>query len=159
MKIQRFFQLSAISIFMLFGSCSSDDGGGSLTGTNISISDIQGSWNVTSFVFDRAAEGPVLRIDLIEEGATASMTIQSNGRFTINSTVPGGGQETITGQMSFDEDILLIEFDDDPGEEEFFSIQLTNNDNTLTISGPAEYDFDDDGMDEPAFVTIVFVRT
>lgn len=158
MKTSIIRSLSLIALFILIASCSSDDSGGSLTGTNISISDIQGSWTVTSFVFDRAAEGPVLRIDLIDEGITASMTIQSNGRFTITSTVPGGGQDSISGQMSFDEDLLLVEFDDEPGEEEFFSIQLTNNDNNLLISGPAEYDFDEDGTDEPAIVSISLVR-
>ena len=163
MKNNSFAGLMLLFFAFLLVSCSSDDsGGGTLTGTELSISDIQGTWNVTSFVFvkvcDPGVDCPVVEVDLIEEGATATFVIQNNGAFTITSTVPGSGQEIITGQMSFDEDLLVIEFDDSPGEDDYFGIQLTNNKNNLSISGPVEYDFDMDGTDEPAEVNITLVR-
>jgi hypothetical protein len=87
------------------------------------------------------------------------MVIQSNGRFTIPFNDSGGGQGITSGQQSFDEDPLLIAFDDSPGEEGYFGIQRTNNDNNRRHSGPAEYDFDGDGTDEQAQATLIFVRS
>ena len=68
----------------------------------------------------------------------------------------GQAPETSTGQLSFDEDLLVVEFDDDPGEEEFFGIQTTAT--TLSISGNAAYDLDNDGIDEPTLAELDFVR-
>ena len=151
-----------LTILFLIFSCSSSDDSGGLSGTDLSISELQGSWTVTSLVFgklcDPGVDCPVEEVDVIEEGATATLTIQGNGRFTILSAIPGGGSETITGQMSFDEDLLVLEFDDVPGEEEYYGIQLSNNGNTLAINGNAEYDFDGDGTDEPANLNLVCSR-
>jgi hypothetical protein len=61
--------------------------------------------------------------------------------------------------MAFDEDLLVIFFDDDPGEFEFFGIN--HNEPNLSIqggNGSAEFDFDGDGIKEPADVDFEFVR-
>ena len=87
------------------------------------------------------------------------MNIQTNGRFTITVTPLGESAQVTTGQMGFDEDLLVIIFDSDPEEFEFFGI--THNEPVLTIAGgngAAEYDFDGDGLDEEAFVDFVFER-
>jgi len=148
--------------FTIF-SCSSDDSGKANTDGGLSIADIQGNWTATSFVFEKSCDPgmdcPAESVDLIDQGITATMMIESDGQFTILSTQPGGGGEAISGQMSFDEDLLVITFDDSPGEDDFFGVQLTNNDNNLRIEGPVEYDFDMDGNDEPATVTITLVRS
>ena len=60
---------------------------------------------------------------------------------------------------AFDEDLLVVWFDDDPEEWEYFSI--THNEPNLTISGgngSAEYDIDGDGIEEPADVDFDFER-
>lgn len=139
-------------------NCESDDGDGtSLEGTNISISDIQGAWDAIRAEFDIAGSGLSQSIDIIEEGGSGTLNIQSNGRFTLTLVVPGQGTDIITGQLSFDEDLLVVEFDDSPGESEFFSIQNTST--TLSLSGPAEFDLDNDGTDDSAIATLDFVRS
>ncbi|WP_222983810.1 hypothetical protein [Flagellimonas meishanensis] len=152
-SISKFIALLLLLFFVL--SCSDDDGT-SLEGTDISISDIQGNWNAIRAIFGLAGEGPVVEFDVLEEGGSATLAIQANGRFTLTLNIPGEGVDTITGQMSFDEDLLVVEFDDSPGESEFFGIQSTAT--TLSINGPAEFDFDGDGTDEPAEVELDFVR-
>ena len=133
-----------------------EDEGNDLTGSVISISDIQGSWNATRAEFDIAGTGTSMAIDIVAAGGTVTLVIQSNGRFTLTITQTGQTPEISTGQMSFDEDLLVVEFDDSPGESEFFGIQSTAT--TLSINGQTEFDLDDDGTDDPARVELDFVR-
>lgn len=148
------FMTSSLSAAFL-SSCGSDEGP-SLTGTNTSISDIAGNWEATSAFFSFAGTGPVVETDVVADGGSVSLSIQNNGRFTLIVNVPGRATETTTGQLGFDEDLLTVSYDEDPGEFEYFSIQNTTN--TLSISGPAEFDFDGDGTDEAAIVALDFVR-
>ena len=133
-----------------------EDEGLDLDGSEISISDIAGSWNATRAEFDIAGSGTSMAIDVVEEGGTVTLVIQSNGRFTLTITEMGEDPEISTGQMSFDEDLLVVEWDDSPGDDEFFSIQSTAN--TLSISGQAEFDLDGDGTDDPARAELDFER-
>lgn len=80
-------------------------------------------------------------------------------RFTLTVTEQGEAPETTTGRMAFDEDLLVIFFDDDPEEWEYFSI--THNEPNLSISGgngSAEWDFEGNGTEEQADVGFVFER-
>lgn len=149
-------KLLTLASLVIFLSCGSDDGP-SLVGTDISIADIAGNWSATSAVFDIATAGPSIRVDVVEEGGSVILQIQNNGRFTLTVTVMGRAPEVSTGQMGFDEDLLTVSFDDDPDDFEFFGIQHTVT--TLSINGPAEFDFDGDGTQEPAIVGLIFIRS
>ncbi|MEZ4811354.1 MAG: hypothetical protein R2819_13430 [Allomuricauda sp.] len=147
--------LGVCSLLLLLASCGSDEGD-PLVGSEISISDIQGNWNAIRAVFDIAGTGASQSIDIVEEGGTVTLQIQSNGRFTLTVTQQGESPEVSQGQMSFDEDLLVVEFDDSSGDWEYFSIQSSSS--TLSISGPAEFDFDGDGTEEAATADLDFVR-
>ena len=156
-----FFSLLFASLLWVY-ACSSDDEDDdefTINGTNIAMADIAGNWNATRAVFDSRATGPAMQVDVVDEGGTVTMNIQANGQFSITVTEVGEPADITTGQLRFDEDLLVIFFDDDPGEFEFFGI--THNEPILTISGgngSAEFDFDGDGTDEPADVDFVFTR-
>ncbi|WP_420600987.1 hypothetical protein [Flagellimonas sp.] len=149
-------RILGLTLLLICLQACGDDEGDSLTGTGISISDIQGSWNAIRVEFDIAGSGASLAIDVIQAGGSATLVIQPNGRFTLTITQMGESPEVTTGQMSVDEDLLVIEFDDSPGESEFFGVRSTEN--TLSINGPAEFDLDNDGMDDPARVEMDFER-
>jgi len=139
-------------------SCSSsEDDEFPLVGTTLSISDIAGNWTATQAVFSRAAAGPVLNVDLLAAGATVTLGIQTNGRFTLTATLPGEAPDVTTGQLGFDEDVLVVIDDDDPGDFERFSI--TASATTLSIQGPSTFDFDGDGTEEAAVLVLDFVRS
>lgn len=161
MKINLLLANLLLAISLLFSCDSGDDEDEfSLVGTNTSVAELSGNWNATTGSFGRAAEGPVVETDVVADGGTVTLNIQNSGRFTLTVTVQGEPPETTTGRMAFDEDLLVVFFDDDPEEWEYFSI--THNEPNLTISGgngSAEFDFDGDGTDEPADVHFVFVRT
>ena len=53
-----------------------------------------------------------MQVDLIAEGGTVTLNIQSSGRFTLTITKQGMSPETTTGRMAFDEDLLVVFFDE-----------------------------------------------
>lgn len=129
-----------------------------LEGTNVSISDITGSWNATKGLFGRSGEGPVVEVDVVAEGGSITLNIQTNGRFSV-SVGYMGETDTSTGRFAFDEDLLVISFDDDPEEWEYFSI--SHGEPNLSIMGGTVYeafDFDGDGTDEDADIDFEFTR-
>ena len=89
-KLQLFISLTACST--LFFACSSSDDEAdefTLNGTNIAMTDIAGNWNATRGVFQSSSLGPSFQVDVVDEGGTITMNIQSNGQFSITVTVPG----------------------------------------------------------------------
>ena len=151
--------LSLITILGL-ASCGDDDeeDGFSLVGTNFSISDITGTWNATQAIFGTTS-GAAISVDVVAQGGTVVLQISSNGNFQVTVTENGAAPETSSGRMGFDEDLLVISFDDSPDDYEFFG--STFNDPILTISGGnglVEFDFDNDGSDEPADIDFILER-
>ena len=132
-------------------SCNGDDDDEfSNQGNNLSISDIQGSWIATPATFT----APEF-IDILEEGATVTLEIQSNGRFTFTLLMPGEAPEVTTGKLGFDGDFLAVRFDDDIDEASFF-ISLVNQ--VLTLRGQTELDLDGNGIDDFGILELIMVR-
>ncbi len=147
----------SIFILALLVTCS-DDEGIELCGTNLCIEDIAGNWNATQASFG-AVTGPAMSVDVVADGGTVTMSIQNNGTFSVTITVIGEAPEVSNGQMSFDEDLLVVSFSDSPEDFEFFSI--THNEPMLNISGgngSVEFDLDGDGVDDPANIDFVMER-
>ena len=148
------------AIILIFGACESGDEFDdefTLNGTFINMADIAGSWAATQAVFTNFATNTT--VDVVADGGSVSLTIQSDGRFTVTVSVVGEAPEVSTGRMGFDEDLLVIAFDDEPEEWEFFSIM--HNEPTLSISGGnglVTFDFDNDGIEEAAFIDFIFDR-
>ncbi|NIN71242.1 MAG: hypothetical protein GTO46_04755 [Gemmatimonadetes bacterium] len=135
----------------LFAGC--DDGGPS----GVTLADLVGSWIGDEFEFTNQAN-PAESVDLVAAGAVVTMTVASNGRYTIGAADPlGSGADFIKGAMLVEEGFLLATNDDEPGETAAFSVQLTAN--RLTIfTDEVDYDFDvpPDGINEPADLLAVF---
>lgn len=143
-------------LFMLT-SCGDDDF--SLEGTNLSMTDIARDWTATKAVFSNAATGPAMRVDVVEDGGSVTRQIQDNGNFSTTVTPVGELPETSSGRMGFDEDLLIISFDDEPDEFEFFGI--THNEPNMTIQDGTifeGFDFDKDGLNEDVNIEFELVR-
>ncbi len=146
------FITAILAVFTLFTSCADDDEGFSQTGTNLSVSDIAGSWTATSATFSAAGF-----IDLLADGGAITLIIQNNGRFTFTMKFPGEPDDISTGKLGFDGEWLAVVFDDDPGEEASFFISLVNN--ILTLRGETEIDLDGNGIDEFGILQLIMERT
>ena len=152
-KIKRvLFHIAIVAFLPFFIGCNKNKNEYPLDGPNLSMNDISGNWKATSanYSYD------TLFFDVIAEGGSVSLMIESNGRFTFTLKIPEEADEVSAGQLGFDEEWLAITFDDDPGEYEYFFIGLSNG--VLTLRGPAEFDFEGDGTEEPANVDLILIR-
>lgn len=141
----------------IFVSCSSsDDNTSQIETQQPNTEEISGSWTAEKAFFEVDFDGTIESADFIEEGGSINMTIQENGRFSIEFVL-GEDTEIISGQMTRINSLLSIVFDYSPSTTSYFEIQDT--DTTLLIDGgPLEYDFDNDGTAEPAVVSFRFIR-
>ena len=141
-----------LAVFTLFIACSDDDDDLPLGGTNLSVSDIAGSWTATSATFN----APVF-FDLLADGSTVTLVIQNNGRFTFTRIVPNEPNDVSTGKLGFDGIYLAVIFDDDPEEEASFSITLVNN--ILALRGQTEMDLDGNDIEDFGILGLIMKRS
>lgn len=153
-------RLATLALAIGLSAC----GGGTPMGPEgITLEDISGRWAATVFEFSTAGSVAFPSVDLVADGITITLDIQSNGRFTLTQTSPQGAVDQSTGSLSFDaeaEDFLLLTFDDDPADElEFFFVVVSQASfRLIDTTGEGEFDFDGDGVDEPARVNSTWVR-
>ena len=154
-------------VFLTFAAsaCSSDDEDVQADqGPDFSISELAGTWNATEITFSFSGTGTVPNPSvyrIVAEGGSGVLTVQSNGRFTMNITPSGASTESFSGTMYFEDgEFFAIQFDDDPpNDPTYFGATLSGNMFSLN-GGPdtAEWDFDGDGNDEPAGVNLQFIK-
>ncbi|WP_422081982.1 hypothetical protein [Ulvibacterium sp.] len=157
---------SMVIMFIILGtsiSCSSDDEDLviSLEGQTLSVSDFTGNWTAIGAVFE-SIDVSGTRLDIIEEGGSATLTVQANGRFSITINTPGLGSETFSGELGFNGeeygDLLIIVFDGDARDDyELFNIAIENN--VLFLSGITTFDFTGNGTEESAVINLDLVRS
>ena len=161
-KNSHYYILYAL-LFLLCISCSSEDEEEvtiSLDGPVLSVSDFSGNWTATGAIFEDFDGSQ--RLNLVQEGGSASLSVQSNGRFSINLDVPGQGTEVISGELGFNEgewgDRLIVIFDGEPKEDyEVYNISLENG--ILYLSGVTTFDFTGGGTEEPAVIDLILTRS
>jgi len=160
-KLSKVFLFAPLFAFLLL-SCSGDDETDALVkaGGPFEISELAGSWEATSASF---SDGNTQSIELINEGGTVSLTVQSNGRFTLTIDPADRPAYTTSGEMFWEEFegqyYFAIEWADYPGDWDTYGATL--NANTFTINGgfdSGEYDFDNDGDFESVSIGFTFVR-
>ncbi|WP_299532757.1 hypothetical protein [Ulvibacterium sp.] len=163
-KVRSIFSLGIVLITIAISlSCSSDDEdlSISLDGPVLSVSDFTGNWVAISAVFE-SIDVSGTRLDIIEEGGSATLTVQANGRFAITINTPGLGSETFSGELGFNGeeygDLLIIVFDGDARDDyELFNIAIENN--VLFLSGITTFDFTGNGTEESAVIDLGLVRS
>jgi len=146
-----FFAVILAASLLIFDSCNKGEEEYPLNGPNLSMDDIAGNWKATHANFN----SDTLFFDVIAEGGTVTLSIQSNGRFTFTITLPDEPNDVSTGQLGFDEQWLAIGFDEDPGEYVYYFIELDKG--ILTLRGEAEFDYGDGG-ERPGSVDLVMER-
>jgi len=121
--------------------------------TGPSEDELTGSWLATKVELVSVAN-PATKVDLVALGGTVRLVLSASNTYTLTLVVPGEPQEVITGTWSASEDVLTLT--DDDGDLQF---EMSLSGDTLTLSGAdAEFDFNDDSIDEPAKVNLTLVR-
>ena len=144
---------ASLLVAALAVACSDSDGP---TGGAEDVDDLVGTWNATVMVFTNTADN-TQTFDAIAEGASLTLTIASDGRYTFDIDFPGEGPETDTGTFTLSGSNITITSDNpqDPAE----TMGYTLSGNTLTLLGDDTFDFDEDGTDEAATMRIVLTRS
>lgn len=137
------FFLVVMASLTIFITCDKDEGP-----STEKVSEIAGTWTATSTSFNG--------VDVVEEGGSVTLVIQSNGTFTFTIVRPGKTDMVFTGKLGFDEQWLAVEYDTNPGEYEYYDI--TYDENNLHIGANSEFDFDGDGTDEVVIFFLDMVR-
>ena len=153
--------LAPVFAFLLF-SCSKDETDDLVKeGGPFKISELAGNWEATSAFFVRDSDN--MNIDIIGDGGSSSITIQSNGRFVLTIDPADRTAYTVSGEMSWEKwegkYYFAIEWDDYPGDWDTYGATLTAT--SFEINGgfdTGEYDFDNDGSFESARIGFKFVR-
>ncbi len=122
-------------------------------GSDVVEEDVIGTWNATEFVFSNF-EDPVTDFDVIAMGGDLSIVIRADGTYTLTLSMPFAEPEVIEGDWVLDGDVLTL---DEGVDAVAFEISLDGN--TLTLhTEDVEFDFDEDGTDDPAQLDVTLVR-
>jgi hypothetical protein len=120
-----------------------------------SIASVSGLWTATRLEYVSVAD-PAVKVDVIAAGGTATIDLNDNGMYTAVITPPGAAPETTTGTWSYTADTFTLVETGSSGNMTF-DMSLGNDAMTLT-GADTEFDFNDDGTDEPAKLNISLVR-
>jgi hypothetical protein len=129
--------------------------GGGDGGSGPSPSAITGTWQATSMLFVSQAD-PKVSVDVIAAGGSATLTLDANKSYLMVLTLPATAPETTTGTWSLSGDVLTMVPDGMKGNIQF---NVTLSGQTLKLAGGhLDFDLNDDGIDDPAILTIEATR-
>ena len=124
------------------------------------ISELNGTWEATKAQFSVNT----VSVDVVADGGTANMSVQSSGRFTLTLHPVNRNPYTVSGEMFWEEwqktFYFAIVWDDYPNDWDTYG--HTYDGTTLSLNGGAEtgeYDFDNDGDFEACSAHFIFVRS
>jgi hypothetical protein len=137
---------------LLLASCGDDDDPTGPVNNNL-----VGTWDATAIQLTSVAN-PGTVVELISQGANGRLVLQSNGDFGLSVGIPGETTEFGNGTWS-STDVLTLYFGEGDIQGTWqFDIDL-NGDSLRLTGADAEWDFDDDGTDEPAKLDLTLSRS
>ena len=118
--------------------------------TGLTTEDLVGTWQAMSYTFEDDATGQ-LSVDLVAlQGASFTLGVTADGTATTVFNDGQGSSSSDSGQLSSDGSSLTL-------AGSTFSASRSGNILTL-VDTAAEHDFDGNGSDEPADLTIRLQR-
>ncbi len=122
---------------------------------DVTIDDLVGTWNATQFVLSNP--NGIQRADFVALGGSFTLTVTANGSFTGQQTFFGqtdtfAGTVVLTGNNTM---TLVDATDLTDATDLAFSL---SGDRLAIASTDVVYDWDDDGVDDPADLEAVLVR-
>ena len=121
--------------------------------TGVEPDDLVGTWTATAMVFTSTAD-PTLSVDIMDQGATMSLTLSADGTYSWAFVFPGEPEENETGTYTVSGTTMTIA-DSGPGSPETFTISRDGD--NMTLTGSDEFDFTE-GVEEDATMVISLTR-
>lgn len=124
-------------------------------GSGVPPAEMVGTWNVTRYELVSTSSSTT-KVDLISLGGSATLAMKADGTYQMAMQAPGQPAESPTGTWSLSTDVLTTTQDGMAGNMQF---DYTLSGSTLTLTGAdSQWDFNGDGVDEPAKLNIAAVR-
>lgn len=116
--------------------------------------EITGTWQATKVEYTTPAG--VSMVDLIALGGSASLVLNADNTLVYTVTPAGGAPEVTTGTWHLSTDMMTVTPSGMPFSWQF-DVDYTGDE--LRMSGAdVEFDYNDDDIDEPAKLNLVFTR-
>jgi hypothetical protein len=144
--------LLALSV-ALIASCGGDDE----DTTGPVNNDLVGTWDATVIQLTSVAD-PGTVVELVSQGANGRLVLEADGGFGLSVGVPGEPTEFGNGDWGATDVLTLIFGDGDIEGTWQFDIDL-NGDSLRLTGADTEWDFDDDGTDDPATLDMTLTRS
>ncbi len=120
--------------------------------TGITIETLTGTWNATQFQFTNMGD-PTETVDIIAFGTAFTIVVAAGGDYVATFREPGELPESEQGTISVVGDVITIS---ESGQGSPTPFSAVRNGDTLTLTNTdEEFDFDEDGTEEPASLRIV----
>jgi hypothetical protein len=138
---------------LLLASCGDDDD----DTTGPVNNSLVGTWDATVIQLTSVAD-PGTQVELISQGANGRLVLQADGGFGLSVGIPGEPTEFGNGDWGAT-DVLTLDFGEGDIQGTWqFDIDL--NGDTLRLTGAdTEWDFDDDGVEDPAKLNLTLSRS
>lgn len=121
--------------------------------------ELAGTWNAIKIEYvDRANSSQ--KVDLVAAGGSATLTLDADQTFRFILAASGETPDTTSGTYEVKGDVgdlMVWKIPGGPGSLES-PFDFTFSGSSLTLSGGANYDFDDNGVGEPADWNMAFSR-
>ena len=145
--------LIAALLLLNFGGCTDDP-----AGVEATTDDLLGTWDITSLVYTPVGGGT--SVQAIQPGIQGVITFRADLSYTItfDDVGPPPVQEVEDGTYIVIGSVLTITPDDAPGDPSDLEIQALTSITATLFQAVDEFDFDDDGSEEPATTTVMLEK-
>jgi len=142
-----------LAILLSLG-CGDDEGSG--PDSSLALEDITGTWNATLFKYTSRAN-PSISFDVIAAGGVASMTVGSDGGYSVVIVVPGEPVDVLGGSLTVTEGTIVVH---DESEDETLTFQAALTGESLAmLTDYATFDFVGNGNEVLATLEAEWDRT
>jgi hypothetical protein len=154
--MQTFARTFLIVAAAMAASCGGSSGGDNGSPASPStLATLAGSWKATRAEFVSASNASV-RVEIVAQGATLTLTLDSAGTYTQKIVDPGQAGQTTSGTWSATKDILTLK---PAGMTWNIEFDMTLTGTTLTLSGGhVSFDVNGDGRDEETLAYLTLAR-
>ena len=151
------FALVVLTSGLLAAGCGGNPNSPSDDDAPPTVAQIVGTWTATSVRVAPQLDQSQFT-DLVQQGGSATLTISANDRFTFVENYPTRptNTRTRTGSLRFEGGFLVMVADDTPNDP--ISWLKSGSDDRMELEGDDTFDFDNDGIREPARFSYDFDR-
>jgi hypothetical protein len=148
----RYVLITLVALATVAPACSENS---SPTGPGSTPQGLAGTWKATRAEFVSQSNSSV-RADVVTQGTTVVLALQSAGTYTFTLTDPGQSPNATNGTWGAGTDVLTLK----PAGMSFnIQFDMTQSGNNLTLNGGhVQFDFGADGSLEEAILNMALVR-